>query len=102
MPKRTRDYEEYLLKQLKDPEFAALYLNAALEDTDEGNKERFLMALGYVAKAHGMTRIAKETKLAREAMYRTLSKKGNPEFGTFLALIRAIGLRLTLEVKQKA
>lgn len=102
MPKRVKDYEEGLIEKLKDAEFAAEYLNASLEDSDEGADERFLIALRQVAKAHGMTAVAERSKMARQAMYRALSESGNPELSSLRALLDAMGLRLAVEQKQKA
>jgi len=102
MPKRTRNYEEDLSKRLCDPEYAAGYLDAVLQDSAKDGKERFLLALRDVAKAYGMTKLAEEADMAREAMYRTLSKNGNPELETLTALLDAVGLRLSVEVKKKA
>lgn len=102
MTKRVRDYEEGLVEKLKDAEFAAEYLNASLEDGDEGADERFLMALRQVAKAHGMTAVAEKSGMARQAMYRALSETGNPELSSLKALLDAMGLRLAVEQKQKA
>lgn len=67
-------YDVGLHEDLRDPVEAAEYLNAALED---GAQEVFLMALRDVAKAHGLTRLARETALNRENMYRILSEEGN-------------------------
>lgn len=102
MPKRVLDYEEGLIEKLKDAEFAAEYLNASLEDSDEGADERFLIALRQVAKAHGMTAVAERSGMARQAMYRALSESGNPEFSSLRALLDAMGLRLAVEQKQRA
>lgn len=102
MPKRTRDYEEGLIEKLKDAEFAAEYLNASLEDADEGADKRFLIALRQVAKAHGMTSIAEKSGMARQAMYRALSESGNPELSSLRALLDAMGLKLSVEQKQRA
>jgi probable addiction module antidote protein len=102
MPKRVKDYEEGLIEQLKDAEFAAEYLNASLEDADVGADERFLMALRQVAQAHGMAAVAEKSGMARQAMYRTLSESGNPELSTLKALLDAMGLKLAVEQKQKA
>jgi len=66
-------------------------LDSALED---GDPQVIAAVLGSIARARGMTRIAKETGLAREALYRALSPEGNPELGTILKVIRALGLRL--------
>ena len=95
-----KDYEADLTERLKDVEFAAEYLNAALEESDKGSDERFLIALGHVAKAYGMTSIAKKSGMARQAMYRALSEVGNPELTTLRALLNAMGLRLAVERKK--
>lgn len=102
LPKRVRNYEENLNERLKDPEYSAGYLNAVLEDKGPDHKERFLLALRDVAKAHGMTKLAGDTQMAREAMYRALSESGNPEFDTLTALLDAVGLRLAVETKKRA
>lgn len=98
--KRLKDYEEGLVERLKGIEFAAEYLNAALEDSGKGSESRFLVALGHVAKAHGMTMVSKRTGMARQVMYRALSKSGNPELTTLKSLLDAIGLRLAVERKK--
>ena len=67
------------------------FLQAALED---GHPQVVAAALGAIARAHGMTRLAKETGLNREGLYRTLSGAGNPELETFLKVIKALGLQL--------
>lgn len=102
MPGRSRDYEADLIEKLKDAEFATEYLNASLEDSDEGSDERFLMALRQVAKAHGMSAVAERSGMARQAMYRALSEDGNPELSSLNALLGAMGLKLAVEQKRKA
>jgi probable addiction module antidote protein len=94
---RSRLYKEGLLERLKDPQEAAAYLDAALED---GNTEVFLLALRDVAEARlgGMTTLAQQTGLNRETLYRTLSEKGNPELVSLDKLLHAVGLRLAVEV----
>ncbi len=69
----------------------ALYLEAALE---EGDPALVAAALGDIARAKGMSEIARETGLGRESLYKALSPEGNPEFATVLKVIRALGLRL--------
>jgi probable addiction module antidote protein len=76
----------------KDPEFAAGYLRAALEDTDEPRV--LLIALRHLAQAHG---IAKVAGIERESLYRALSEKGNPRLSTPMAVTKVMGLRLTVE-----
>lgn len=99
MPKRTVSYEDILYQDLQDPEEAAAYLNAALDDESEKESETFLLALREVAKARGIGRLAQETHLSRESLYRTLSRKGNPRFSTLEAVLESVGLKLTVQAK---
>lgn len=96
--KLTGDFEEYLIEELKDPELASEYLNAAIED---GDIRVFLMALGQIAKARGMTRISKKTGLNRENIYRIVSERGNPQIKSIAALLDAVGLRMRTEPIKK-
>lgn len=100
MPRKTRQYEDDLLKRLKDHEYAVDYLNAVLEDEGKDQRERFLLALRDVAKAYGMSSLAEDTELAREAMYRALSKEGNPRLATLISLLDALELRLSVTTKK--
>ena len=77
---------------LTDDETVAAYLTEALESDDP----RYIAkALGAIARARGgMAQLARETGLTREALYRALSETGNPELGTALKVIRALGIRL--------
>ena len=81
---------------LTDDETVASYLTEALESDDP----RYIAkALGAVARARGgMAQLARETGIAREALYRALSETGNPELGTALKVIRALGIRLTASI----
>lgn len=81
-------------EHLRTDEEIALYLEAAMEDGDPG---LIAHALGTVARARGMTQIARETGLAREALYRALSPGGNPSFATVLKVTKALGLKLSVE-----
>ena len=93
----TKSYVESLHRRLaEDPEEAAAYLDAALED---GDPQVFLLALRDVAEARGIGRLAEETKLNRESMYRMLSKQGNPRLTSLDAVLDAMGLRLGITVK---
>jgi len=102
MSKKTLDYEDGLVDQLKDSELAVEYLNASLEDEDEGAEERFLIALRHVAKAHGMSVVSEKSGVARQALYRALSEKGNPELSSLKAVLDALGLKLAIESKIQA
>ena len=102
MTKRIVPYEEILSRDLQDPEEAAAYLNAALEDASENGADVFLLALRDVAKARGIRQLAQDTQLSRESLYRTLSRKGNPRFSTLEAVLESVGLKLAVEVKPLA
>jgi probable addiction module antidote protein len=96
--KPSADYHESLIERLKADRAEALaYLKAALEETDV--PEVFLLALRNVAEARGFARIAQDTKLNRESLYRMLSKRGNPSLSSLLALLDSLGLRLSVEKK---
>ena len=95
--KPSMNYEVALKTDLADPVEAAAYLNAALED---GSQDVFLMALRDVARARGLTRIARQTALNRENMYRILSEEGNPQLSSLKSLLDALGLRLAVEPKR--
>lgn len=99
MPKRARRYEEGLNEALKDPKEAAAYLNAHLEDAEE-SEELFLMALRDVAKAHGIGDLAEKASLGRESLYKALSDKGNPKLTTLIALLKSMGLGLSVVDKK--
>ena len=94
MSKLSKSYQQDLLKELKDPQAAAAYLSAALED---GSMEVFLLALRDVAEARGITKISRQTKLNRENLYRMLSEKGNPQLSSLSSLLKSCGLRLSVE-----
>ena len=88
MPKTTRfDAAGYL----DTAEARAEYMTAALET---GDIEFIRDAVGVVARARGMGRIAKETGLSRESLYKALGETGNPEFATVMRIVRALGLTL--------
>lgn len=71
----------------------AAYMNAVLDEA--GDDPAFIaQSLGHIARARGMSRIAKQAGLSRESLYRALSGEGNPEFGTILKVFKALGLRL--------
>jgi len=91
----SRGHDEATLESLcKDPEFAVEYLNGVLED---GSEEELMVALRRVAEAFGgIPKLADKTKLNPTTLYRTLSRKGNPEIRSMTAMLRAMGLRLAV------
>ena len=89
----VKPFRETLFNELKDDEFAAAYLEDAMSDSTE----EFLIALRCVIKARGgMTRVAEDAQLAREAMYRMVSGTGNPEFRSIQKVLRATGLKFSI------
>lgn len=80
---------------IKSPERQIGFLEAALElAIAERDPGFFADALGEVAKARGMTEVAKEAGITREGLYKALSKDGDPQVSTLLGVMRALGLRL--------
>jgi len=85
-------YEPWLVDQLKDPARAAAYLEAVI---DEGDQGALMLALRHIAQAQGgIAQVARKAKITREAAYKMLSKRGNPELRSLSALLKATGLRL--------
>ena len=94
--------DEVIIAEIRhNPEFAASYLAAAMENTDQPGV--LLIALRQIAEARGgMTKVARDAGLQRESLYRALSKRGNPRLTTLLAVIQALGMTLTVgRVKQR-
>ena len=76
---------------LKTEEDIVAYLEAALEEADPA---LVAAALGDIARAKGMTQVARDAGLGRESLYKALSPAGNPEFATILKVVAALGLQL--------
>jgi len=86
MSLKTKKYD--VANYLDSDEMIAVYLDAAFES---GDLSRIAEALGDVARARGMSKIAKATGLAREQLYKTLSAEGKPELSTVLKVMAAFG-----------
>lgn len=80
-----------VVEHIQTEEDMQLYLDACMVEGDP--------ALGDIARARGMAQVARDTGLAREALYRSLSGQGNPEFATILKVIHALGLQLHVAPK---
>lgn len=80
-------------EHLRTPEEMAAYLDAWLEEAPE-DAAGIARALGDIARAKGMSQVAKDAGLSRESLYRALSADGNPSFSTVLKVAKALGLRL--------
>ena len=90
MTERLYDYDP--ADALTSDEAIEVFLNDAFET---GDARYIARALGVVARAKGMTKIARETGLAREQLYKSLSEDGNPTLETTLAVLKAIGFEMT-------
>ena len=78
-------------EHIRDDADVAAYVEAALED---GDHRVVAAVLGDIARAKGMTQVARDAGLGRESLYKSLSSDGNPEFSTVLRVLKALGIRL--------
>ena len=83
-------------EQLRTPEEMAAYLDAWLEEAPD-DAAGIARALGDIARAKGMSQVARDAGLSRESLYKALSENGNPSFATVLKVARALGVRLHAE-----
>ena len=88
---RTTPYD--VAEHLRTPEEMAAYLDAWLEEAPD-DASGITKALGDIARAKGMSQVAKDAGLSRESLYRALSAEGNPSFATVLKVARALGVKL--------
>ena len=94
--RKTIPYKDILTEDLKDPEYAAGYLNAVLE---EGDDAAFLVALRDVAEAYGISEVARRADLNREHVYTAQSTHGNPRLSSLSALLDAVGMKIQIGAK---
>lgn len=96
--KRTKEtYAPYdSADYLKTEEDMVGYLEACMEEAGDDAK-LIAYALGTIARAKGMTQLAEQTGLTREGLYKALNKDGNPSFDTVLKVMRALGLKFTVQ-----
>ena len=87
------DMSEYLDSE----EAIAEYISQVLK---EGDSDEFLRALGYIAKARGMTQIAKNAGLSRESLYKALRKGTKPRFDTIMKVLNALNIKLQISVSK--
>ena len=96
---KTLPYD--VAETLRTPDEMAAYLEACIEEAD-GDAAFISKALGDIARAQGMTQIARQTGLSRESLYKALSGDRSPSFDTVLKVIAALGLKLSAGVQEKA
>jgi probable addiction module antidote protein len=94
--KKTRTTAYDVAEHLRTPEEMAAYLDAWLDEAPD-DAAGIAKALGDIARAKGMTQVAKDAGLSRESLYRALSTDGNPSFATVLKVARALGVKLHAE-----
>jgi probable addiction module antidote protein len=94
---RTKTSAYDVAEHLRTPKEIAAYLAAWLQDAPD-DSAGIARALGDIARAKGMSKVAKSAGLSRESLYKALSSEGNPSFATVLKVVRALGVRLHAEV----
>jgi probable addiction module antidote protein len=91
----TSSYD--VAEHLRTPEEMALYLDACIEEAD-GDATFIAKALGDIARARGMSQVAKDSGLSRESLYKALSGERAPSFDTILKVTKALGVKLHASV----
>lgn len=94
---RTSTVAYDVSEQLRTPQEMAAYLDAWLEEAPE-DAAGIARALGDIARAKGMTQVARDAGLSRESLYKALGENGNPSFATVLKVARALGVRFHAQV----
>jgi probable addiction module antidote protein len=93
---KTKTVPYDVAEQLQTPEEIAAYLDAWLTEAPD-DATGIARALGDIARAKGMSQVARDAGLSRESLYKALGENGNPSFATVLKVARALGLRLHAE-----
>jgi len=90
-----REFKDYLLEKLKDPEHAFAYLNTAFDDEDD---RVFLLALKNVLQAQGgdMTAVAEQAHITRQSLHKILSEQGNPRLTSLRSILHVLGYDLAI------
>ena len=99
MKTTTTTYD--VAEHLRTPEEMAAYLEACIEEAD-GDAAFIAKALGDIARAQGMTQVARDSGLSRESLYKALSGERSPSFDTILKVVSALGLKLSASVRSEA
>lgn len=94
---KTKTVAYDVAEQLRTPKEMAAYLDAWLADAPD-DAAGIARALGDIARAKGMTQVARDAGLSRESLYKALSENGNPSFATVLKVAKALGVRLHAQV----
>lgn len=98
MPLKTTRWDA--AEHLKTDEDIHLYLDACIKEA--GDDPAFIVhALGVIARAKNMSQLARDTGLTREGLYKALSPEGNPTFSTVVKVVKALGLRITVQTQHE-
>src|SRR5258708_6543904 len=100
MSKRTSNFKNFVIDQLKDPIFAAAYLNEHYGFRGPGRKEHLLEAIKNVVEAQGFSKLARESGIPRRTLYKAFSKEGNPTVETLLTLFDTIGVSIRFDTEK--
>lgn len=95
---KTQTSRYDIAEHLRTPEEMAAYLEACFEEAN-GDAAFIAKALGDIARANGMTQVARDAGLSRESLYKALSGERAPDFDTILRVMNALGLKLNASVK---
>ena len=98
--RKTKTTRYDVAEHLRTPEEMAAYLEACLDEA-EGDAAFIAKALGDIARARGMTQVARDIGLSRESLYKALSGERSPDFDTILKVVSALGIRLHAEATQR-
>lgn len=101
---KYKDFDEYIIEQLKDEEFAREYLNASLEEyLTDFNGEAFALALKKIIVANGsVTEFAKKSNISRQHLYKLFSLHSKPQFETISQILKCLGYKIELKKCQEA
>lgn len=94
--RKTKSTRYDVAEHLRTPDEMAAYLEACLDEA-KGDAAFLAKALGDIARARGMTQVARDTGLSRESLYKALSGERSPDFDTILKVVNALGIRLHAE-----
>ena len=99
--KNKAPLKELISEQLKDPEFAAAYLNEHMISRGKFKKELLLEAMMNIIEVYGTTNLSKTSKVSRRALYKSFSEKGNPTLETLIAIFDQVGITFKFRAKSK-
>lgn len=96
---KSKPYDDKLLEDLKDNEFATIYLNSCINGLSDDDFEVFFSALSTVVKARGVSKVAENGGITRDALYKVFKSHKNPTVISFRKILNAIGLEIAIVPK---